>query len=234
MSATQDHFPLTPRTRFFESLDLGRRRELAQELMVRYAEPLQRYYAATSFNWLGAPRDQVAGFFASRLAKPDWISEWRTRHQVDGMPLRRWLMNALNFYLQEEARRRGREGRAIDGPSLIAARGGSRGEASPPEREFEREAARALVADALEATRHRCAEAGQLQHFEVFVRHLLHDIPYGDMAGEFALTPSHCAGMSRTVSVKFRRAVAELLMEEGIDPQDVEAEIARLMEVLRP
>ena len=39
-------------------------------------------------------------------------------------------------------------------------------------------------------------------------------------------------GLVRTVSMKFRRAIAELLVEDGADPCELDHEIARLMESL--
>lgn len=229
MSATRDHFPRTPRTVVFEAIAHGRAHDLAGELMRLYAAPLEIYFNATSFRDLGEARDIVAGFFSSRFAQPDWLAEWKARHESDGIPLRRWLLTSLNFYLHEEYRRRGRDGRA---EPLGAAASATPSKAGSAERAFDRVAARAIVGEALERTREACLACGQPVHLEVFMRHLVGHQPYETLAPSLGLTPTQCAGMTRTVASKFRRCLAEVLVREGADPQDLDGEIARLMESL--
>lgn len=231
VNAARDHFPRTPRTVVFESLDEGRAHEVVGGLMALYAEPLEIYFAATSFRGLGEPRDIVAGFFSSRMAQPRWLADWRARHEIDQIPLRRWLLTSLNFYLHEEVRRRDRDRR--DG--TVAADFGTAPTAPPSaERAFERESARSIVGLALERTREACAAAGQARHLEVFMRHFMHQVPYEQLARELAASEGQCAGMSRTVAAKLRRELAAILLEEGVEPDRLNEEIARLLEVLGP
>ena len=231
MSAARDHFPRTPRTVLFEAIEDGREHDLAGELMRIYALPLEIYFAATSFRSLGDARDIVAGFFSSRFSQPGWLAEWKTRHEIDRIPLRRWLLTSLNFYLHEEYRRRGRDRRAEQLEPAIAAEPSPAGSA---ERAFDRDSARAIVGEALERTREASHAAGQSAHFEIFMRHLVGHEPYETLAPALGLTPTQCAGMTRTVASKFRRALAEILVREGADPDDLDCEIARLMESLAP
>ena len=91
-----------------EAIEDGRAHELAADVMRLYATPLEVYFAATSFRSMGSPSDIVAGFFCSRLSQPTWLADWKARHEIDQIPLRRWLLTSLNFYLQEEHRRRQR------------------------------------------------------------------------------------------------------------------------------
>ena len=231
MSARRDHFPRTPRTVMFEAIEDGRAHDLAGELMRLYALPLEIYFAATSFRNLGDARDMVTGFFSSRFSQPGWLAEWKARHEIDRIPLRRWLLTSLNFYLHEEYRRRGRDRRAEPLEPAIAAAASPAGSA---ERVFDRDAARAIVGEALERAREVSLAAGQAVHFEVFMRHLVGHEPYETIAPALGLSATQCGGMTRTVASKFRRALAEVLVREGADPEDLDREIARLMESLAP
>jgi hypothetical protein len=229
MSAPREHFPRTPRTMVFEALDGGRAPEIAGELMQLYSQPLQVYFSATSFRDLGDPRDIVGGFFSSRFSQDGWLDDWRARHQIDAIPLRRWLLTSLNFYLHEEARRRVRDRRDAAAGSAADA---SLASAPSAEGAFWREAARAIVGEALDRTREACARAGQSVHFEIFVRHFLHQTPYEQLALESGVTAVQCAGLARTVSFKFRKELAAILLREGADPHALDEEIASLLEAL--
>lgn len=226
MSGVRDHFPRTPRTVMLEAIEDGRAHDLAAEIMRLYAKPLQIYFSATSFRNLGMPADIVAGFFCSRLSQPTWLADWKARYEIDQIPLRRWLLNSLNFYLHEEHRRRQRDQRDQEPEPRAASAPKSDGSA---ERRFEREAARAIVREALERTRDSCIAAGQQAHLEVFMRHLIRQEPYETLAPALGLSATQCAGMTRTVASKFRRALAEILVREGADPSDLDREIERLM-----
>lgn len=237
MNAPRNHFPRTPRTVVFEALEQGQVHQLSGELMRLYALPLEIYFSATSFRNLGAPSDIVAGFFASRFSQPDWLPDWRVRHQTDQIPLRRWLLTSLNFYLHEELRRQRRDRRegAHNSEALSEALSEARASADyddSAERRFEREAARAVVGEALERTREASIAAGQSVHLEVFMRHFIGQEPYETLGPEFGLGVTQCAGYTRTVAAKFRRALAEILVREGADPNDLDGEIGRLMEAL--
>jgi hypothetical protein len=224
----REHFPRTPRTIVFEALDAGREADLSADLMRLYAQPLEIYYSATSFRRLGDPTDIVSGFFSSRFGQPGWLADWRRRYEIDRIPLRRWLVNGLNFYLLEEFRRLQRDRRQ----EFLGSEPAALGVLNPADRSFEHEAARAIVGEALDRTRNACEREGQQMHFEVFMRHTVGNTPYEAFASELGLTTSQCAGMARTVSSKFRRALTELLVREGADPTNLEAEIGMLREAL--
>lgn len=229
MTAPRDHFPRTPRTVVLEALDQGRVQDLSGELMRLYAQPLEIYFSATTFRNLGTAPDIVAGFFSSRFSQPGWLADWRARHEIDRIPLRRWLLNSLNFYLHEELRRRKRDQRIEQGDGGV----------QPPlqrddsaERRFEREAARAIVGEALERAREELVAADQSVHLEIFMRHFIGQEPYELLAPGFGLSVTQCAGCARTVAAKLRRALAEILVRDGADPNDLDREIGRLMEAL--
>lgn len=229
MTEPRDHFPNTPRTVVFDAIDAGRAQQLSGELMRLYAKPLEIYFSATSFRALGAPSDIVAGFFSSRFSQPAWLADWRARHGIDQIPLRRWLLTSLNFYLHEELRRQKRDRRSEQPDGGVPA---TRTSDESAERRFEREAARAIVGEALDRVRDEARAAGQSVHLEIFMRHFISQEPYETLAPGFGLSATQCAGYARTVAVKLRRALAEFLVREGADPNDIDQEIGRLMEAL--
>jgi DNA-directed RNA polymerase specialized sigma24 family protein len=212
-----------------EAIEDGRAHELAADVMRLYATPLEVYFAATSFRSMGSPSDIVAGFFCSRLSQPTWLADWKARHEIDQIPLRRWLLTSLNFYLQEEHRRRQRDGRpeALDPQQPTNLRS-----EDSAERRFEREAVRAIVREALECVQEACVAVDQAVHLEVFMRHFIRQEPYETVGPTLGLTATQCAGMARTVASKFRRSIGEILLREGADPAELDGEIGRLMEAL--
>lgn len=111
MSEARQHFPDTERTFVLDQLEAGCGRDLASYVMRVYYEPLCIYSRATSYRDLGEAEEIVAGFFASRLSDPTWLDRWRAESCRRPMPLRRWLLNGLCFYMREEARRRRRDRR---------------------------------------------------------------------------------------------------------------------------
>jgi len=219
-------FPKTPRTMVLDALAGGDAQALPARLMELYRVPLEQYFAATSFRHVGRPTDVVAGYFASRFSNPGWLDDWRGRHEVDGIPLRRWLVNGLNFYLLEE-HRRGKRGPVLDDGAASDAADESDALAA-----FERAAARRLVARALERTREGCEADGQQAHFDIFVRHVMKGQHYHAIHADLGIEPQRSAGMVRTASARFRRALAGILVGEGADPERIDDEIAALMEAL--
>lgn len=230
MKSGTDHFPPTPRTLVHDALDRGDHAGLAAHLMTVYERPLMVYFSATSFRDLGRPREVIAGFFADRLSRTSWLEDWRAACALHEIPLRRWLLNALNFYLKEEARRLARNRRTQgtgDVPDIAS-------DGSGAQAQFEREAARSIAAEALRRTRVACDAAGQARHYEVFVKHCVDGQTYETLGPLMGLSETQCAGHVRTVSVKFRHALVETLLDEGADPHDLDAEIVRLLGALRP
>lgn len=212
MSDRREHFPATERTWLHDAIADGRRGEVSHFVMKVYAEPLAIYCAATSFRSLGDPKDLVAGFFASRLDDPAWIESWAETNESQGIRLSRWLMNGLNFFLHEEARRRQRDGRvSTDAAVALSAAPDA---AMRAEQAFDRSLALAIVREAIERASAACAAAGQSAHFEIFMQHHGHGRPYDSFAASHGVDPAQCAGMARTAAAKFRKALAEIIARE--------------------
>ncbi|MFN0058994.1 MAG: hypothetical protein ACKVX7_11100 [Planctomycetota bacterium] len=225
---SRQYFPDTQQAWIHERLDQGTRGYalINEHVMHIYYRPLQYYYLGLR----GQRRtgveaaDVVGGFFADRLARPDFFHKWKD----SGIRLRRWLMNGLHFYLKERVRQDGR-GRS-NSPELedlqVAA------PATDPDQGFEREFAQSLVSEGLVRVQQQCQEKGLVAHWEIFIRHHYHDEAYQDFSHEYGIEPVRASVMARTVRDRFRAAIRELLIEDGVKPTDVEPEIRSLLETL--
>jgi len=190
--------------------------------MAVYARPLRVYYLGTGSRWLGDADEIVAGFFADRLAREEFLTEWRR----GGMRLRRWLMNAFSFYLSELRRRRQRDKRMTGDVPEVATAGPS------PERMADRAFGESIVAEALRVAAEHCHAQGLQSHWAVFIRHTCDDVPYTELAREFAVTAARAAVMARTASRHFRNALRRQLVSDGAGEADVDDEIRELLEAV--
>jgi DNA-directed RNA polymerase specialized sigma24 family protein len=213
-------FEPTPRTAMVALLQSQRRDEVEAFLMRTYARPLAMYLSATSYRSLGKPDDLVAGFFACRLGRKEWLAGWAE----SGLRLRRWLVNGLLFYLREEIRRRSRDRREVTLP-----------EDAPPaslDLAYEQAYAREVVKAACDAAAAICAADGFERHWAIFLRHFVDGRTYEELAQESDLTVGQVNGMARTALTRFRRAMSDLLLRDGADPADLDREIGELLLVL--
>jgi hypothetical protein len=218
-SQRSDLFDPTPRSHMLELMSAERPGDLNRFLMEAYARPLAAYLSATSFRQLGPCDDLVAGFFASRLDRREWIEAW----VQSGLRLRRWLVNGLLLYAKEELRRRGRD-QVVEGdveplsPSV--------------ERLFDRTYAREVVRLACEQAAASCGADGLSLHWSLFLRHHADGRTYAALAAEEELSEGRVVGFIRTATGRFREAVARLLVRDGANREELDREIAALLEGL--
>lgn len=220
----QADFPSTNHGWIGTQLALGEdgRRAVVQHVMSSYALPLERYLRGSSYRSAGEPTELVQGFLAERVTIEDFFTRW----MESGMKLRRWLMNGFLFYLRETVRRNQRVPQSLESdPS---------DDREAAHRQFEREWGLALVARALERARSSCERRGQRTHWEMLERHYLHGVPYAKLIEEYGISAKEAATMVRTAASKLRRAFFDLLDRDGVPESEVDSEIARLMEALRP
>lgn len=219
MDPTPDLFDPTPRTTMVQWMKSNERARVREFLMRSYLDPLAGYLAATSFRRLGEPRDVVAGFFASRLDRDDWLESWRD----SGTRLRRWLMTGLLFYCREEIRRQQRTAPVeVEEPIAPSA-----------EQQFEAEYAQTLVRTATESARAACEADGLVRHWNLFLRHFVEGTTYEVLARDESLSVGQVNGMVRTAMTRFRKAVGEAILMDGADPRELDAEIQALLARLR-
>lgn len=179
----------------------GGRREVDRHVMEVYAFPLRVYFLGTKDRSLGEPDDVIQGFFADRLAKPDFFVQW----QSSGLPLRRWLMNGFNFYLKELRRsnKRGHpSGEAADEPASPA---------GDPDVEMEKAFVISIVRAALQKTQFHCEAHGLKDHWTVFYEHFYMERPYTEIAPMLDVTPARAMVMARTVRHKFQAEIRRMM-----------------------
>lgn len=217
-------FPQTARTWIEDHLALGDvgQAEVNHHLLSVYAEPLHAYLACTPYRALGEADDLVEGFFADRLARPNFLSDWRRSEKR----LRHWLMNAFVFYLKETARGEGRQDRFGKINEDLPDDGLAPGEA------LDRAFATALVRRAMERAREDCTSRGFAVHFEIFHEHHWNDVPFAELGTRMDITPERARVMCRTAREAFRRALRGMLVRDGGQMGDVDREIDSLLEVL--
>lgn len=218
-----DAFPSTWKTWIGQRLVIGDdgRAEVNAHVMTVYSHPLQVYFKGSSWRWLGDPEDIVQGFFADRLAREDFLSEWCS----SGKPLRRWLVNAFSYYLMEFRRRRRKESRTV---ALGEDVGTSEGD---PEAAFDRAFAVSVVREALRRAAKDCESEGLGQHWAIFLEHQYEERSYRELAEEFHVDPARAAVMNRTAAKRFRSAVRVLLARDGLAEEAIDGEVRSLLEV---
>lgn len=218
-SHTPDIFDPTPRSEMLAMLNGDRPEELGRFLMETYARPLSLYLSATSYRQLGGCDDLVAGFFASRLSRREWIEHWAE----SGLRLRRWLVNGMLLYMKEELRRRSRDrvAEACD-------------ESASPwvDRLFERAYAKEVVRLACEQAAASCDAEGMSLHWSLFLRHHVEGRSFAALAAEEETSEGRVTGLVRTAAGRFRSAVARLLVRDGANREELDLEIAQLLEGL--
>ncbi len=197
------------------------RGEVNQHVMSVYAWPLTVYFRGTRDRWLGEPDEIVQGFFADRLAREHFFADWLQ----SGLPLRRWLMNAFCFYLNE-VKRTGKRNRVEPGPTDEQA-----DSSATPEEMLDRAFVVSIVRKALQQTHERCAVQGLEHHWRVFVRHHYQSAGYQQISKEFGVDAPRAAVMARTAARKFREVLRDLLVRDGAAPDHVDNEIQTLLEV---
>ena len=234
-----DHFPSTEWTWLATRVadaprDAAIAAELRTRVMERYAEPLRIYARGSSLGWLDDAEALVNGFFASRLARDDYLLKWFE----SAMPLRRFLANGMLLYLREERRARMRRERRT-GQSLDAMHEqGADALAAPDEdrafRELERAWARSVLGEACERARDELVAAGKAAAWAVFERHFLDGVTYEDAARELGLRPESARPAARLAQAKIRDWMRWILTVEGVTEGEMEETIADVQRLVGP
>jgi len=216
-------------------------REAREYVMRRYYEPLSAYLSATSYRDVDAPAALVAGFFVDRLGDDAYLVAWKS----SGLPLRKWLVNGLLFWVRTEVRRRRR---AIERESSWTMPADDArvdaAERDAPDAIFEREWARSIVTDACEVVQERLVAEGAADRWHLFRRHVLDGLSYDEVAQEVArdvardvaremareriLDARDVRNACRVVRARLEAALVDLLRAEGVRENDLAAEVARI------
>lgn len=219
-----DVFPLTQGTWIMDRIEAGDqgRRDINRHIMSVYHWPLTIYFRGTRDRYLGDPEDVVQGFFASRLSKPNFFTDWK----ASGKRLRHWLINGFCFYLKELHRENLRHDRG-SGVEM-------------PEPQFEEHTAardmddiylRGMVRRAMIETSQICQQQGLQDHFNIFEAHFYHERPYESVGPQFGVDPTRAAVMARTAKRKFQQTLRELFISDGVSQERVDDEVSGLLRI---
>lgn len=220
-----DHFPTTQQTWLLDRLGEGESgaRPIREHLMERYREPLVIYVRGSTLRTLGDPEELVHGFFASFFSRKDALTRWAE----SGTRLRRWMMNGLVLHARGVRRDSGRN-RETAGLDAVA---GAAAVEPTAEEAFDAAWARSLLSDAATAVQAELLREGRSAAWEVFARHIIDGRPYAECCPPVGYTVEEGRTVTRMVSIRIRRTIRELLLQEGTPESDITAEL-RLLEGL--
>ena len=207
---------------------------LRRHVMERYTVALGAYVSATGLRSAGERDELVSGFYAGPMADERFFVRWRG----SGMPLRRWLMNAMSFHCRGIARNTARERARTEDLGSVGQPGmggmhtvpASEGDAADA---FDRAWALALVNEAYARVQAELAGSGRSVEDEVMRMHVIDGMPYDAVGDALGLTRADCFNAARRVTARVRDAVRELLREEGVPNSGLDAgvrEVLRLVE----
>ena len=139
------------------------------------------------------------------------------------MRLRRWLMNSFCFYLKELRRQRKREQTADVEDDQVTFEG-------DPDLAIDRASAIAFVQQALQQAEQCCREEKLDPHWQIFLRHHLHGASFQEIALEFQVDAARANVMSRTATRKFRKALRDVVADDGVPQEHIDHEIQILLQ----
>lgn len=220
-----DHFPTTQHTWILDRLAEGERGAptLREYLMERYREPLLVYARGSTLRHIAEPDELVHGFFAAFFSRANALERWAE----SGTRLRRWMMNGLVLHargLRRDAARNRETG------ALEAAAGQATTDRDA-EAAFDAAWARSLLSDAATAVQAELLREGRSAAWEVFARHIIDGRPYSECCPPLGYSVDEGRTVTRMVSIRIRRTLRELLLQEGTSEGDIAAEL-RLLEGL--
>lgn len=235
-------FPSTHATWIVESLANGERGvRLAQlHVMERYRDALIAYATALPARTVAEPAELVSGFFTRRVACDGYFDAWR----ASGLSLRRYLMNGLSLDARTVLRSERREAerrRRFAATEAAEARERARREADA-EAAFERAWAKAVVGEACERVQAELVATGETEAWEAFEAHVLRGESYAriaearGMAGAAAETTDAVEKLAvkvRRVGRRMRAALRAVLVEEGVEAEEIERELRVVLARLR-
>ena len=217
-----DHFPTTQQTWIFDRLaeGAGGGAALREHVMERYREPLLVYVRGSTLRALGEPDELVHGFFAHFLAHHDSLVRWAE----SGTRLRRWMMNGLVLHARG-LRRDAARNRETGSIESIAARASCEPRAQDA---FEASWARSLLADAATAVQSELVSEDRVNAWDVFAQHIIDGRAYADCCPPLGYTVDEGRTVTRMVSIRIRRTLRELLLQEGTPEVEIAAELRAL------
>lgn len=200
---------------------------LRRHVMERYTPALAAYASASGLRNAGERDEVIGGFYAGPLADPSFFTRWRR----SGLPLRRWLMNAVSFHCRS-LRRDAKRARDRSGPEpsgdVAALPGGDLDAAEA----FDRAWALAVVNECYARIQHELAERGRDGDDRILRMHLFDGMPYEEIARAVGRSRNDCFNAVRRVATAVRAAVREVLREEGVPESGLDAAVAEILRLV--
>lgn len=231
-----DHFPSTHGTwiegQLERALDAhatdpaAAREVLRRHLMERYYEPLCIYVQSRSLVALGEPADIVGEFFARNPDSVEFLRRWRE----SGMPLRRWVMNAMALHCKGLIRDAGRAARRRDDAADINEVSGDDARA---ERAFDRAWALSMASRAFAIAQADAELRGRSQDAVAFRLHVIDGLSHVAIARQLGITESQSSNACRRMSGRMREAIGDLLRQDGVPPEQLEQAISEVLALVR-
>ncbi len=231
-----DHFPSTHETWIDGQLeragaaevrDAGIARDtLMSHMMERYYEPLCVYVRTRSLVGLGEPAEIVGDFFARDFDAVAFLGRWR----ASGMPLRRWMMNAMALHCRGLRRDASRAARRRDDAAEVTEVPDADARA---ERAFDRAWAVSIANRAFWIAHSDAESRGRPQDALAFRLHALDELPHEAIARQLGITVAQSAHAYKRVSARMREAVSDLLRQDGVPPEALESAVAEVLALVR-
>ncbi len=199
---------------------------LREYLMERYYDAMRTYVRSGALVRAGEPDEIVGEFFARAVDAPSMLGRWRE----SGMPLRRWMMNAMAFHCRGMLRDRDRRERREAALEIDADRAPTVG--TDAVRAFDRAWAIALAGEAFGIAQRDADARGRPGDSMAFRMHSLDGLPHRTIARELGITESASVNAVKRVSERMREAVRELLRAEGVMAADMDAAVAEVLELV--
>ena len=222
-----DIFPTTHSTWLAEHITRAPDQARAH-ILSRYFEPLCIYVRASSLRALGEPAELVNDFLTARLADGDYLARW----SASGVPLRRWLANGLLTHARNRAlaeARRARHGGSVDPAELERM---TSTHATNALLALERAWAVRTVTEAHERVHTELVTEGRASWWELFRLHGVQGMSYEQACPIAGIARSNATNVHRAVVTRLRDALRSILERDGIPPQDIDAELASMQELL--
>jgi DNA-directed RNA polymerase specialized sigma24 family protein len=199
---------------------------LRAHLMERYYEPLCVYVRTRALMGLGEPAEIVGDFFARDTDAVGFLQRWR----ASGMPLRRWVMNAMALHckgLQRDiARAAGRHTDATDIEEVPSS-------SARAERAFDRAWAVSIAQRAFWIAHADSESRGRPQDALAFRLHAVDELPHEKIAQQLGITAAQSAHACKRVGARMREAVGDLLRQDGVPPEMLQSAVAEVLALVR-
>lgn len=233
----QDELPSTHGTWMFDLLSSGPEGEriIRRRVMEVYYPALMAYARRAIRAQRIDTEELVNSFIASRLERPGYFEDW----QASGLSFRRWLINGLHFCAREMAKSRPagmrrphgegtqEEAHAVEDAEPLATD-------SAADHAFEREVALQVIARAARVVHSALVDRNRAEDWTWFCRHHIDRVPYGLLSQRSGRSARELNGMIRAVTGDLRKAVRIELLREGLANHEIEGELRRIQEVLKP